>query len=125
MDLRYFLRVIAFSCAGLIAAQNLPVVPGSSVVDVTEHDGYFNEPSIAIDPHNSEKLVAAYQVNSTAAYSEDGGRTWKVVDNVAIEGYRKSGDVSVTYDPRGHAILCSIAFDKHGPGEHLVHNARR
>ena len=122
--MRTVLQFIAIFHAPLFA-QTLPLAPDAEVVDLTPRDGYFNEPSIAIDPHNPLKLVAAWQVNSTAAFSVDGGHHWNVVGGVATEDFRKSGDVSVTFDSRDHAILCSIAFDQLGAAEYWAHGATR
>ncbi len=43
----------------------------------------------------------------------------------APKDYRISGDVSVTYDKRGTAILCYIAFDKLGTINYWAHGATR
>jgi len=67
-----------------------------------------------VDPNNPQHVVAAYQDNVHAVYSRDGGRTWTAAQGVAPTDYRVSGDVSVTFDNAGHAILCFIAFDRLG-----------
>jgi hypothetical protein len=91
----------------------LPPVPGQ-VLTLTPDAGFHNEPSIAVNPINASQVVAAYQVPATVAFSRDGGSSWKVATGTAPSDYRESGDVSVTYDKHGAAILCYIAFDQLG-----------
>src|SRR5205807_8373101 len=91
----------------------LPLVPGARIIDITKR-GFFNEPAIAINPQNPQQLVAAYQVNTSAAWSQDGGNTWKKAEGTAPPDYRVSGDVSVTYDAKGAALLAYLGFDKLG-----------
>lgn len=110
---------------GAIRAQQLPPAPGGRVVNLTRSAGYFNEPSIAVNPKNPQQLAAAYQVNASVAYSEDAGRTWQLASGTVPSDYRVSGDVSITYDNRGHAILCYIAFDRLGTHNYWGHNATR
>ena len=98
----------------LLAAQQLPPAPGARVTSLTPDPGYFNEPSIAVNPRNPQQVVAAYQVPAHISYSHDGGATWNHVSAIAPKDYKISGDVSVTFDAHGHAILCYIAFDKLG-----------
>jgi hypothetical protein len=105
-------------------AGQLAPAPGH-VVTITPESGYHNEPSIAVNPSNASQLVAAYQVRASAAYSQDGGATWKVAAGTAPTNYRISGDVSVTYDKHGNAILCYIAFDKLGTENYWAHGATR
>jgi len=108
-----------------VAAQQLPPAPGAHVITVTAEAGYFNEPSIAVNPRNPRQVVAAYQVPAHIAYSEDSGDSWRLASPVAPKDYKISGDVSVTYDAHGHAILCYIAFDKLGTANYWGHNATR
>jgi hypothetical protein len=105
--------------------QALKAPPGGRVVQLTPHPGYFNEPSIAVNPNDPEQLVAAFQVNATAAYSRDRGESWTIADGTAPSDYRVSGDVSVTFDNRGRAFLCCIAFDSLGTENYWAHNATR
>jgi hypothetical protein len=98
---------------------------GAQVVQVTPIPGPYTEPAIAIDPNNPQQLVAAYQVNASIVYSRDGGKRWAIAEGTAPTDYRRSGDVSVTYDNQGHAFLCYIAFDKLGTTNYWAHNATR
>ena len=99
--------------------------PGAKIVNLTAQSGFFNEPSIAVNPKNPEQLVAAYQVNATVAYSVDGGQSWHKTENTAPKDYKVSGDVSVAYGGDGAAYLCYIAFDKLGTAYYWAHNATR
>jgi hypothetical protein len=94
------------------AIEQLPPVPGK-VITITPEAGYRNEPSIAVNAKNPSQLVAAYQVQASVAYSQDGGHSWRMAAGLALTDYRVSG-VSVTYDKHGAAILCYIAFDRLG-----------
>src|SRR5437868_25077 len=111
--------------APVARSQSVPLAPGTQVVTITDKPGYFNEPSIAVNPRNPRQLVAAFQVNATPAYSEDQGHTWTTLPEVAPRNFKISGDVSVAYDAHGHAILCYIAFDKLGTINYWGHNATR
>jgi hypothetical protein len=104
--------------------QQLPPAPKTNVVTLNPQPGYFSEPSIAVNPRNPRQLVAAFQVPATAAYSDDAGGSWTVVPAGPAD-YKVSGDVSITYDPRGAAILCYIAFDKLGTTNYWAHGATR
>src|SRR5258708_144081 len=112
-------------CASGLVAQDLPPAPKAHLTDVTPRAGYFNEPAIAVNPGDPQQLVAAWQVAASAAYSKDGGQTWKVAEGTAPKNYRVSGDVSLAYDAAGHAILCYIAFDKLGTTNYWAQGATR
>jgi hypothetical protein len=105
--------------------QTLPKAPGAEVFSLTPTPGPFTEPSIAINPGNSQQIVAVFQDNVHASYSQDAGRTWHAAESVAPENYRVSGDVSTAYDGQGHAFVCYIAFDKLGTFNYWGHNASR
>jgi hypothetical protein len=120
-----FAAVLPFCLSALLAAQQLATAPAAHVITVTADPGYFNEPSIAVNPRNPQQVVAAYQVPAHIAYSRDSGATWTEVPGIAPKNYKISGDVSVTYDTQGHAILCYIAFDKLGTTNYWGHNATR
>ena len=131
-NLRYFhwfFLVAIFSAfifpARLSSAQSLLAPPASNVVNLVSKPGFFNEPSIAVNPRDAQQLVAAYQVPATVEYSLDAGQTWNRAAGTAPENYRVSGDVSVTYDNKGHAFLCYIAFDKLGSEDYWARGATR
>jgi hypothetical protein len=109
----------------LMYGQTLPEVPGGEVFFLTPTRGYFTEPAIAIDPNNSQQVVAVFQDNVHASYSQDAGRTWHAAVGVEPPNYRISGDVSTAYDNRGHAFICYMAFDKLGTFNYWAHNASR
>ncbi|HYL94986.1 MAG TPA: hypothetical protein VET69_04190, partial [Terriglobales bacterium] len=117
--------VLLLLYSAFLPAQQLSPAPGVRVVSLTPEPGYFNEPSIAVNPRNPQQVVAAYQVPAHIAYSKDAGSTWNRASDVPPKNYKISGDVSVTYDAQGHAILCYIAFDKLGTANYWGHNATR
>lgn len=74
--------------------------------------GYNNETSIAIDPANTQQLVAGWQVPATAGWSTDGGATWKWERLPGTASWQLSGDPMVAFDGDGHAYVVYIAFDR-------------
>jgi len=102
----------------------LPLVPGK-VITITPTPGFLNEPSIAVNANNPSQVVAAYQNQASVAYSQDGGNSWKIAPGTAAKDYKVSGDVSITYDKHGAAILCYIAFDKLGTTNYWARGATR
>ena len=105
--------------------QDLPKAPQAQVFTLTPTPGSFTEPGIAVNPGNPQQVVAVFQGNAHAAYSQDTGRTWQLADGVEAKNYRVSGDVSVVFDNQGHAIICYIAFDKLGTHNYWAHGATR
>jgi len=99
--------------------------PGATIVNLTRHRGYFNEPSVAINPRDPRQVVVAYQTGARIVYSQDAGGHWRTASETMPRNYAVSGDVSVAYDNLGHAFLCYIAFDKLGTDEYWGHNATR
>jgi hypothetical protein len=88
-----------------------------------------NETSIAIDPNNSQHLVASYNDyrrgdgNCGTSYSLDGGRNW--IDSTVPTGFtffgsnreywEAGGDTSVAWDTRGNAYLSCQLFNRGNP----------
>ena len=52
-------------------------------------------------------------------------RHGRSAEGTSPKSYRVSGDVSLTYDAAGHAILCYIAFDKLGTTNYWAQGATR
>ena len=115
--------VLSMSPATL--GQELLPAPGARVMALTPAPGYFTEPAIAVNPTDPEQVVAVFQDNAHAAYSQDGGRSWHAAEGVEPLNYRVSGDVSITFDNRGHAFICYMAFDKLGTFNYWGHNSSR
>ncbi len=107
-----------------VFGRRLRRAPQTRIMALTSQPGSFSEPSVAIDPHDPQHVVVAYQDNAHVAYSFDAGRDW-ASSSVAPRNYSVSGDVSVTYDNRGHAIVCFIAFDKLGTYNYWAHDGGR
>jgi len=115
----------ALICSSLAFAQStLPQPPGARVVDITGK-GYFNEPAVAINPANPKQMIVAYQVDASAAYSQDGGATWTIAKDTKSTNYKRSGDMATTYDAKGTAIIAYLGFDKLGTENYWAHNATR
>src|SRR5258708_4143972 len=120
------LRICSFILlAGALSAQQLPPPPKAHLADVTPKAGFFNEPAIAVNAKDALQLAVAWQVNASVAYSSDGGQNWTTATGTAPKDYRVSGDVSITFDAAGHAILCYIAFDKLGTTNYWAQGATR
>jgi hypothetical protein len=115
---------VAMFCAAISAHSQtqaaLPRAPQAVVTTLT-NPGYSSEPSVAVNPINPKQVVVAYQVPANIAYSTDAGEHWEHAANTAPKDFKVSGDVSVTYDNQGHAILCSIAFNKLGTFNYWGH----
>lgn len=109
----------------LLHGQALPKAPAAEVFTLNPKPGYFTEPAVAINPQNPEQVVAVFQDNASAAYSEDSGHSWKIAEGVAPSNYRISGDVSTAFDNQGHSFICYIAFDKLGSFNYWGHGATR
>jgi hypothetical protein len=105
--------------------QALPAAPNAEVHDLTPGPGYFTEPAIAVNPRNPREVVAAFQDNAHISFSTDSGHHWQAASGIAPENYHVSGDVSVAFDNRGHAIVCYMAFDKLGRFNYWAHGAER
>ena len=120
-------RLPALLAVLLLAASRatLSPAPAKDVITLTRKPGFWSEPAVAIDPGDPRRVLAAYQVGGFVDYSRDAGRTWKSVSAVPHDHRLVDGDVSVTYDARGHAILCYIAFDKLGTESYWAHHATR
>lgn len=123
---RQFLHnVILPLLSAFVFAQDMPKAPQAQIFTLTPAPGYFTEPGIAVNPANPQQVVAVFQDNVHASYSQDAGRTWQAAENVDPKNYRVSGDVSATFDNQGHAFVCYIAFDKLGTFNYWAHGATR
>lgn len=113
------------SAAQQTAQQGLAPPPSARVVTISPRPGFFNEPSVAIDPNNPNHIAAAFQSPASVSYSQDSGSSWQLASGTSPNDYKVSGDVSIVYDILGHAVLCYIAFDKLGTPQYWAHNATR
>lgn len=129
--IRFFCRLGITTSAVLLqpayaVSQTQPTLPRAPQAQVTTltTPGYFSEPSVAVNPLNPQQVVVAYQVPASIAYSSDAGVHWQHAANTAPKDFKISGDVSVTFDNQGHAILCSIGFNKLGTFNYWGHATR-
>jgi len=119
------ISIFAVSLTTLLQGQSLPKAPGSQVLSLTPGTERFTEPSIAVNPANPQQIVAVFEANAHASYSQDAGRSWKSAEGVAPADYKASGDVSTAFDKYGHAFIAYIAADKLGTFNYWGHNATR
>jgi len=109
----------------LASAQELPKAPQAEVFALTPAPGFFTEPGVAVNPSNPQQVVAVFQDNVHASYSDDAGKSWHAAEGTAPANYLVSGDVSAAFDNQGHAFVCYIAFDKLGTFNYWAHGAKR
>ncbi|HXW93025.1 MAG TPA: sialidase family protein [Terriglobales bacterium] len=102
----------------------LPPAPHRLIATVSPTEVGANEPSIAVNPNNTNQVVAAFQP-AAIAYSTDGGQTFALADLPAVEGWRGGGDVSVAFDNQGRVYLATLHFDKLGSASYWGHGAGR
>jgi len=107
-----------------LAQTPLPAPPGRRVVTVSPANSRGNEPSIAVDPNNPDRVVAAFQP-ATIAYSTDGAKTFTTPELPPVEGWRGGGDVSLAFDNKGGVYLATLHFDKLGSQSYWAHGAGR
>ena len=109
---------------GIVFGQALPPAPGMHIVTISQPERRGNEPSIAVNPNNPNQVVAVFQ-SATVAYSTDGARTFAQAELPVVPGWREGGDVSATFDNKGHAFLGTLHFDKLGSASYWAHGAGR
>lgn len=91
----------------------------SQNVNVSNGTVFDGEPYLAIDPSNSQHLVAAWMgfkvgqgIVIKTKYSNDGGATWSVANELPhIAGALGAADVSLEYDSNGNLFICYIDYD--------------
>ena len=112
------------ACSATMAQTPSPLAraPQAQVTTLTA-PGYFSEPSVAVNPLNPKQVVVAYQVPASIAYSTDAGAHWQRAENTAPKAFKISGDPNITFDNKGHAIFCFIAFNKLGTFNYWGHDA--
>jgi hypothetical protein len=112
---------------GVALAQNaapLPLAPGAHIVTISPPGDHGSEPGITVNPKNPNQVVAVYQP-ATATYSTDGGQTFALADLPPVPGWKIGGDVSTTFDNKGHVFLSSLHFDKLSTLGYWGHGAGR
>lgn len=124
MFVRECLIALLFCTPVLCAQAQLPPAPHRNVVTISKPEIRGNEPSIAVNPNNPEQVVAVFQP-ATVVYSTDSGKTFSNADLPAVEGWRGGGDVSITFDSKGHAYLSTLHFEKLGSTSYWAHGAGR
>lgn len=117
-------------CLGILVAVSLVVVnfaafaqspaPSNNIVRITEEGARGTaEVSIAINPSNSNNLVAAsfqsglpggVRISNVTYHSTDGGKTWKTVPTNNPKRLVQ-GDDAVTFDSQGRVYHSFISFD--------------
>ena len=90
----------------------LPLAPGARVVTASPLGR--EEPTIAVNPVSPNQVVVAFQGPAEVAYSQDSGRTFAPATGTEATGWRRDGDVSLTFDNKGLVYLAYIAIDSQG-----------
>ncbi len=90
-------------------------------VNVTNNSYNQNEPMVAINPTNHNKLIVGYndyRVNNTTrvgwSWSDNGGTAWTFGGTVLIQGYSYCGDPIVAFDTTGTAYLAGMCWNNPG-----------
>ena len=68
----------------------LPKAPGARVVTVSPLGR--EEPSIAVNPHSPNQVLAVFQGPAEAAYSQDSARTFAPASGTAAPDWRRTGE---------------------------------
>ncbi|MGE5226475.1 MAG: sialidase family protein [Planctomycetaceae bacterium] len=124
------------SGTGAASSMGQYVAPANPICTQTWHDGPVhrtdcegnapdNETSIAVDPTDPQRLLAAgndYQLTeipgaglggstiyTRAMVSEDGGKTW-VTHPIPYKKFRATGDPAVAFDADGRAYVATLGF---------------
>ncbi len=116
--------LLALAASAANAQTSLPRAPEAHVVSISPPNSHVSEPGISVNVNNPRQVVAVYQP-AAVAYSTDGGRTFALADIPPLPGWRVGGDVSTTFDNKGHAYLSSLHFDKLGSASYWAHGAGR
>ena len=119
------LALFLIPAAFAVAQPSLPRAPGAHVVTISPPESRGNEPGIAVNPKDTNQVVAVFQGRSRAAYSTDGGRTFTLAEGTTPDDWRSAGDVSTAFDNKGHAFLCYLTFDRLGTTSYWAHGAGR
>src|SRR5260370_19591430 len=118
------LLLLALAAYGVYAQSSLPRAPGAHVVTISPPNSHGSEPGICVNPNDSNQVVAVYQP-ATVAYSADGGQTFTLAELPPVPGWQGGGDVSTTFDNKGHVYLSSLHFDNLGSASYWAHGAGR
>ena len=101
----------------------LPVAPGARIVTASPLGR--EEPTIAVNPSSPNQVVVAFQGPAQVAYSQDSARTFAPATGTEATGWRRDGDVALTFDNKGIAYLSYIAIDSQGSAYYWGHASGR
>lgn len=93
----------------------VPAAPPN--VNITNHAAWQNEPMVAVNPQDHDRLVVGYNDNRTGnvavgwSWSDNGGAVWTHGGTIALAGYTRSADPVVAFDSAGTAYLAGLAFN--------------
>src|SRR5258708_38830804 len=118
------LLLLALAAYAVYAQSSLPRAPGAHVGTIPTPNSHGSEPGICVNPNDSNQVVAVYQP-ATVAYSADGGQTFTLAELPPVPGWQGGGDVSTTFDNKGHVYMSSLRFDKLGSASYWAHAAGR
>ncbi len=117
-----FLLLLTGAVGFAFAQTSLPRAPGARVISISPPAVHASEPSIAVNPNNPSQVVAVYQP-ATVAYSTDSAQTFTLADLPPVPYWKGGGDVSVTFDNKGHAFLSSLHYDRLGAASYWAYGA--
>ena len=91
-----------------------PQIPN---VRITNNGWSQNEPMVAINPTNTNKLVCGYNDSRSGNYkvgwswSDDGGFTWTYGGNFTLTGHTHGADPVVAFDNTGTAYFAGLTYN--------------
>lgn len=108
------LLAVLVAFAIVLSAASTPAIAD---FNITNHAAMQNEVSIAVNPLDKDKLVAAFIDNRSGdlrvawSWSDNGGTNWTFGGSIAMQGYEKTVDPVVDFDSTGTAYLAGLAFN--------------
>ncbi len=99
----------------LSSASAIPTVGAN--VNVTTNTSNQNEPMVAINPTDHNKLVCGFNDERTGVFkagwswSDDGGTTWTFGGTFSLPGYSRGADPVVAFDNTGTAYFAGLAYN--------------
>jgi hypothetical protein len=110
-------KIILFIIFLLVFAISRSLFSQIPNIRVTNNCWYQNEPMVAINPTNSNKMVCGYNDSRSGSfkvgwsYSDDGGLNWNDGSNFTFAGYTHGADPVVAYDNTGTAYFVGLTFN--------------
>lgn len=115
--------IIITTLCFLIASALLPSVTSSPAginINITNNSSNQNEPMVAINPLDHNKLVCGFNDNRNGpwsvgwSWSDDGGLTWIYGGDFSFSGYTCCADPVVAFDNMGTCYFAGLTYNPYG-----------